>query len=69
MKIDLRKVAEQSIDLAKRKGADEADVIVLQSRSFSVSVREGDLENVENNDQITLGLRVLVGKKQACVAG
>ena len=69
MKIDLRKVGEQSIDLAKRKGADEADVIVLQSRSFSVSVREGDLENVENNDQITLGLRVLVGKKQACVAG
>ncbi len=69
MKIDLKKVAEQSIHQAQKLGADEADVIVHQAKSFAVSVMDGELENVESQDQITLGLRVIIGKKQACVAG
>lgn len=69
MKIDLKQVAEQSIQYAQKQGADEADVIVHQAKSFAVSIMDGDLENVESHDQITLGLRVIIGKKQACVAG
>ena len=69
MKIDLRNVAEQAIRQAEKLGADEADVIVHQARSFAVNVRDGELENVESQDQITLGLRVIIDQKQACVTG
>lgn len=69
MTINLRNVAEKAIQHAQKHGADEADVIVHQAKSFVVSVMDGELENVESNDQITLGLRVIIGKRQACVAG
>ena len=69
MKINLQHIAEQTIAQAQKLGADEADVIVHRSKSLSVNVMEGELENVQNHDQITLGLRVIVGKKQVCVGG
>ena len=53
---------------AAHYGADAADAIATHGRSLSVVVREGDLEDVDNSEGRDIGLRVMVGKRQACVS-
>ncbi|MGJ8562024.1 MAG: TldD/PmbA family protein [Alphaproteobacteria bacterium] len=53
---------------AKHFGADSADAIATHGRSLSVSVREGALEDVDNSEGKDVGLRVMVGGRQACVS-
>jgi PmbA protein len=65
-----RLLSEASLLLkeARRAGADEADVVVVQSASLSVSFRLGKLEDVERAEARDLGLRVFIGKRQAVVS-
>jgi len=51
-------LAEHVLTLARRKGADEAEVMVGAGRNFSVSVRLGEIERVQEAATRTLGLRV-----------
>ena len=53
---------------AAHYGADAADAIATHGRSLSVVVREGDLEDVDNSEGRDVGLRVMIGKRQACVS-
>ncbi len=50
-------------------GADAAEAAYAERQSLSVSVRLGDLEEVEREEARDLGLRVFVGKRQASVSG
>lgn len=65
-----RLLSEASLLLteAHRTGAEAADVVVVRSASLSVSFRLGKLEDVERAEAQDLGLRVLVGKRQAVVS-
>ncbi|HTI67815.1 MAG TPA: TldD/PmbA family protein [Caulobacteraceae bacterium] len=54
---------------ALRAGADAAEAVTADIRSLSVSVRLGDLEEVEREERTDLGLRVFVGQRQAVVSG
>ncbi len=54
---------------ALRAGADAAEVATSDVRSLSVSVRLGELEEVEREERTDLGLRVFVGQRQAVVSG
>lgn len=69
---ELAAIAERLLDLAKRAGADQADVLVARSESLSVSVRGGALEEAERAESLDYGLRVLIdapgGRRQACVS-
>ena len=56
------------IDTALKAGATAADAIGIYGRSSSVTVRGGDLEDVENAEGFDVGLRVLVGRRQASVS-
>ncbi|MEL6686918.1 MAG: TldD/PmbA family protein [Pseudomonadota bacterium] len=56
------------IDHAKAAGADHADALGLYGRSSSISVRNGELEDIDNSEGYDVGLRVIVGKQQACVS-
>ncbi|MSO98716.1 MAG: TldD/PmbA family protein [Rhodospirillaceae bacterium] len=56
------------IKLAKKSGAEQADAIVADGRSVSVTYRMGKLEHLERSEGGDIGLRVLVGKRQAIVA-
>ncbi|MAL78642.1 MAG: modulator protein [Sneathiella sp.] len=56
------------IKIARRKGAETADAVRLQGSSVQVSVRQGETEEVERSEAHDLGLRVLIGKKQAFVS-
>ncbi len=56
------------LHLAEQAGAKHAEVFLLRSQNLSISVREGVTEEVESSESQDLGLRVLIGHKQACVS-
>nr|WP_316652723.1 TldD/PmbA family protein [uncultured Gellertiella sp.] len=60
--------AAQLIDLARAAGADAADAVVVRSRSQSVSVRLGKLEDTESSESDDFSLRVFVGNRVASVS-
>jgi len=56
------------IRAAQAAGADAAEAVFAESRALSVGVRKGEIETVERDETGDLGLRVLVGKRQAVVS-
>lgn len=68
MTSDLPDIAHALLDAATSAGAENADVIVLSGQAVSIEVREGVLENAERAEGTDLGLRVLIGQKQANVS-
>jgi PmbA protein len=54
--------------MAMGEGADAADAIWVERRSLSVACRFGQREQVEREEQIEVGLRALIGKRQAVVS-
>ncbi len=64
----LSDLAERLVSAAKRAGADAADAIAVRGASLSVDVRDGAVEESQRSEGDDLGLRVLVGKKQAVVS-
>ena len=68
MSVDLPDLAERLLGLARREGAEAADVVATSGAALSIDVRQGALEHAERAEGIELGLRVIVGRRQACVA-
>jgi len=54
---------------ALKAGADAAEAVSAERRALSITVRLGDLEEVEREEARDLGLRVFVGRRQASVSG
>ena len=65
---ELQRMAEAALDAARKAGAEAADVVVTGGESVEVTVRGGDLEHLERSDGASLGLRVLMGQRQAMVS-
>ena len=65
---DLATFAHALLDAARKAGAEAADTLAIEGRSVSIDVREGVLEQAERSESVDLGLRVLVGRKQAIVS-
>ncbi len=65
---NLNDLTQALLDAARAAGADAADVMAEQGTSLSIDVRNGALEKAERSESIDIGLRVIVGKKQANVA-
>lgn len=61
-------LCQQLLDAAKAAGADACDAIVVSGTSLSIEVREGALEQAERSEGLDLGLRVLMGQRQANVS-
>ena len=55
------------VALARSMGADAADAVARADFSESVSVRLGELEDVERSEGEEIGLRVFVGKRSASI--
>ena len=53
---------------AKRAGADAADAVLVDSVSLSLGWRLGKLERLERSESGDIGLRVLIGRRQAMVS-
>lgn len=61
-------LAEAMLHAARKAGADAADALVVEGTSVSVDVRGGVLEQSERAEGIDIGLRVMIGRRQACVS-
>lgn len=64
----LAPLTEALLAAARKAGAEAADAIAIDGRSISVDVRGGALEQAERSEGTEIGLRVLIGRRQACVS-
>jgi PmbA protein len=64
----LTDLAARLVEAARRAGADAADAVAVRSMSLAVELREGAVEEAERSESDDLGLRVLVGGRQALVS-
>ncbi len=64
----LSTLAQRLVEAAKRAGADAADAVAVRGISQGVEVRDGRVEESERSEGDDVGLRVLVGKRQAVVS-
>ena len=65
---DLAALTHALLTAAKRAGAAEADALAVSGRSQSIDIRAGRLEQAERSEAVEIGLRVLIGGRQACVS-
>lgn len=68
MTASLEQLTEQVLEAARRAGAEAADALAVDGRSVSIDIRAGRLEQAERAEGLELGLRVLIGGRQACVS-
>ena len=64
----LPELTDALLSAARKAGADAADALALSARSVSVDVLDGALETAESAESTEIGLRVLVGQRQATIA-
>ena len=64
----LESLAHALLDAALKAGAEAADAVTVDGTAVSIDVRNGRLEQAERAEGIDIGLRVLIGKRQACVS-
>jgi PmbA protein len=60
--------AQSLVDQARKAGADAADALYVCTASTGVSVRLGNLEDVEQSEGEELGLRVFIGSRSATIS-
>ena len=59
---------EALLGAAKAAGADSADAVATHGRSIGIAVRDNALEDIDSSEGRDIGLRVMIGKRQACVS-
>ena len=64
----LSALAQALVEAARRAGADAADAVAVRGVSQGVEVRDGHVEESERSEGDDVGLRVLVGRRQAVVS-
>ena len=65
---DLTQLTAALLDAARKAGAEAADAIAVSAQSQSIDIRQGKLEQAERSEGVEIGLRVLIGGRQACVS-
>lgn len=68
MTTSLEDVAQSLLEQARQAGADAADVVVVEGHALTIDIRDGALEQAERAEGADIGLRVLIGQKQALVS-
>lgn len=66
--MDKLNILNDVIDKTLKKGASAADAIIINSTSLSSEVRLGKVIGLERSENSSIGLRVLIGQKQAIVS-
>src|SRR5277367_3093373 len=65
---DALNLLDDLIKRATKAGADAADAVLFEGASLSHAQRLGKVEKLERAEGYDLGLRVLIGKRQAIVS-
>lgn len=61
-------LTDRLLQVARSAGAEAADAIAVRGTSLSIDIRERALEQAERAESVEVGLRVLLGGRQACVS-
>ncbi len=64
----LTDLTEALLHAAKEAGAESADALAVDGTLVSIEALHGKIEKAERAEGVDLGLRVLVGHRQACVS-
>lgn len=64
----LADLTDALLSAARKAGAEAADALAVDGRAVSIDVRGGALEQAERSEGLEIGLRVLIGGRQACVS-
>lgn len=64
----LERLTHVMLEAARKAGAESADAVAVAGDAISIDVRGGKLEQAERAEGIDIGLRVLIGKRQASVS-
>ncbi len=64
----LENLTDALLTAARKAGAESADAMAVSGTSVSIETRAGKLEQAERSESIEIGLRVLIGGRQACVS-
>lgn len=64
----LQELTDALLTAARKAGAEAADAIALRGTALNVDVRAGGLEQAERSEATDIGLRVLLGQRQANVS-
>ncbi|HEX3140567.1 MAG TPA: DNA gyrase modulator, partial [Rhizobacter sp.] len=59
-----QQLVDDALALAKSLGASDAGVEVSEGAGLSVSVRKGEIENVERNRDKSMGVTVYIGQRR-----
>lgn len=65
---NLSDLTDALLKAAKAAGAEGADAVAFRGISLTVGVRDRKLEQAERAEGTDIGLRVLIGRQQACVS-
>lgn len=65
LNVPLDDLTQSLIETALKAGADSADAIAVSGTNLSVDIRNERLEQAERSEGIDVGLRVLIGRRQA----
>jgi PmbA protein len=64
----LSTLAHRLVEAARKAGADAADAVAVRGVSHGVEIRDGKVEASERAEGDDVGLRVLVGRRQAVIS-
>lgn len=65
---NLENLTAALLNAASKAGAEAADAVAMHGQSVTIDVRAGALEQAERAEGTDIGLRVLIGRRQACVS-
>lgn len=65
---NLSDLSHALLDAARKAGAETADALAVSGTAVSIEIRKGALEQAERSEGVEIGLRVLIGRRQACVS-
>ncbi|WP_298259667.1 TldD/PmbA family protein [uncultured Litoreibacter sp.] len=68
MSQNLSALTDRMLQAARNAGADTADAMAVDGTSVSIDVLGGKLEHAERSEGIDIGLRVMIGQRQAVVS-
>jgi PmbA protein len=65
---DLSRLTDALLAAARKAGAEAADALAVDGTAVSIETRGGRLETAERAESTDIGLRVLIGRRQATVS-
>ncbi|MFD1795138.1 TldD/PmbA family protein [Paracoccus aurantiacus] len=65
----LKTLTHALLQAAREAGAEDAEALAINASATGIDVRAGRLEHAERADGIEIGLRVMIGGRQASVSG